>query len=122
MLSTAELTALQAVATSALDTTADIQRNTPAADGYGHQTASWAPIATGVRCGLAKPNAHTLAAYAGLIGSLSVWLISLPYGTTVRVSPTPDRIVTNGQTLQVVADLSISGYSTLVQVLASEVR
>jgi len=119
MLSAAQLAAFRAASTRVLDMTADIQRNTPGADGYGHQTASWAAVATGVACGLNKPSAALLQAYAAKLGALQSWLVSLPYGTTISEG---DRVIVGGQTLLVQADVSLSSYSTLVQVLASEVR
>lgn len=117
MIPAAEMAALQAVAASSLDIAgALVQRATPASDGAGHQTLTWATIAT-VAAGLAKPSAAIMREYAARIGTLESWVVSLPYGTDCQEG---DRVLVSGQTLTVQADVSISSYSTLKQVLATE--
>lgn len=119
MIPAPELAALRAVATSALDMAgAVVQRATLADDGYGHQTQTWATITT-VAAGLAKPTAAIMQAYAARIGTRESWVASLPYGTDCAEG---DRLVVSGQTLTVQADLSVSSYSTLKQVLATAIE
>lgn len=114
-----ELTDLRSDAATWLDLTCDIQRATTAADAWGGQSASWATLSSGVACGLARPSQAIMQQYASKVGSMQVWLVSLPYGTTIAEG---DRLTVDSQTLLVQADLSQSSYSTLAQVLASEVR
>lgn len=119
MIPATELAAMQAVAAASLDITGcQIQRATPADDGYGHTTKTWATIAT-VTAGMAKPSAQVMTQYAGRIGALASWVVSLPLGTDVKAD---DQLLIIGQTLRVQADLTQSSYSTLTQVLATEIR
>ena len=120
MIPASELTAMRAVATSALDIAGIlVQRVTLSDDGYGGQTESWATTAT-VAGGWAKPSAAVMTMYASKIGSLASWVVRLPYGTSCNAG---DRLVMpTGETLLVQADLSQSSYSTSKRVLASEIR
>ena len=119
MIPATELAAMQAVATASLDiASCVVQRATTADDGYGHAVKTWATIAT-VAAGMAKPSAQVMHIYAARIGALASWVISLPLGTDVKAD---DHLLIIGQTLRVQADLTQSSYSTLTQVLATEIR
>lgn len=114
-----ELAALQAVAAASLDISGcAVQRATTTDDGYGHNVKTWATHAT-VSAGMAKPSAQIMQQYAARIGALSSWVVSLPLGTDVRAD---DQLILAGVTVRVQADLTQSSYSTLTQVLATEIR
>ena len=120
MIPASELTAMRAVATSALDIAGIlVQRVTLSDDGYGGQTESWATTAT-VAGGWAKPSAAVMTMYASKIGSLASWVVRLPYGTVCAAG---DRLVfPGGDTRLVQADLSDSSYTTAQLYLVSEVK
>lgn len=120
LLSSAQLTALRTVASSALDISGiQVQRVTLADDGYGLRTETWNTLAT-VAGSEAKPSAAILAQYASRIGASASWVVRLPYGTTCAAG---DRLVyTSGDTRIVQADLSDSSYPTCQLYLVAEVR
>ena len=119
MLSANELATIQATATASLDIAGcQVQRKTTAPDTHGYQTETWVTHAT-VKAGLGKPTASFMALYAELIGNRTAWVVSLPLGTDVQRD---DQLLIIGQTLRVQADLTQSSYSTLTQVLATEIR
>lgn len=119
MLSATQLAALQAAATQTLDLSATIQRKSVASTSYATDEESWAQLGTGpVNAGMSEPTRTQLALYAGVIGSQRAWVVSLPYGTPVARD---DQLLIAGRTLRVQADLSLGSYSTLYQVLATEV-
>lgn len=119
MLDSRQLAQAQAFATKTLDLTCTVQRNTPAADGMGGFTESWANIATGVTCSLATPRAGLMQAYASLLGTLETWLVSAPIAQDVREN---DRIIVGGLTLRVQVIFAPESYAILLTFLASEVR
>lgn len=115
-----ELAILQATASASLDIPdVQIQRANPTDDGYGHKVKgnTWATIAT-VNAGMSEPRANVMTQYAARIGTLVAWTVSFPLGTDVKAD---DQILISGQTLRVQADLSVGSYSTLTQVLATEI-
>ena len=120
MIPASELTAMRAVATSALDISGVlVQRVTLSDDGYGHKTEAWATTAT-VAASEAKPSAQVMQQYASRIGALQSWVVRLPYGTVCAAG---DRLVfPGGDTRLVQADLSDSSYTTAQLYLVSEVK
>lgn len=123
MLDTRQLTALQSYASRTLDLSAQITRNTgTGSDIWGHPNETWTPVpASGaaVACALTEPSAQVMAKYADLIGSQRAWKVSFPYGTDIKRN---DRIAVGGQTMRVQVDETLGSYSTLTQVLATEVN
>jgi hypothetical protein len=120
-ISAAELTALRAeVPVAALDTSCAIQRrsSTVTSDGMAQNVAPFSTIAT-VGAGMKQPSAQHLANYDYLVSGLSTWEVHFAYGTDVRVG---DHLVMGSDTLVVQADLSLSSYTTIKCVLASEVK
>lgn len=119
-LTSAHLTRLQAVATSAMDVPGiQIKHDTPTNDGYGLQSVVESTTST-VTGGWAKPTARIMQVYAGLIGSLAAWVVRLPYGTSCARN---DRLfMPSGEVLVMQADLSQSSYSTCKLVLATAIR
>lgn len=119
MIPASELAALQAAAALALDTTANIERESiSGSDGYGQQTLTWPAIATGVAAGLATPSAPLLQQYADYIGTFQAWVVKFAEGQDVKEK---DRVVINGMTLTVQAQLAPHSYQTLTRVLAVKV-
>lgn len=114
----ATLAVIRAQAAAALDiSSCAVQYATNTADGYGHQSVTWTTRAT-VNASMRRPSAALMQVYAARIGTLAQWVVRLPYGT---VCDHGDRLLINGQTLTVEADLSISSYSTAKVVLCAEV-
>lgn len=119
MISLAELQALQAVATSALDVSITIQRATPTSDGAGGQSLTWNTVAT-VNGNLAQPSGQLMQNYDFLIGTTSTWMVRMPVGTNVKEN---DRLqVSGGQTLKVQVILQPQSYQTALRLLAAEVQ
>lgn len=120
LLSSAQLTALRAVATSALDIAGvQIQRSTKTSNGDGTYSLAWATIAT-VSASEAKPSASIMQQYANVIGSATSWVMRLPYGTTYRAD---DRLLMpSGDIRRIQADLSDSSYSSCQLLLVAKVQ
>jgi hypothetical protein len=95
-----------------------VQRKTVTPDGMGGFSESWSTVAT-TTAGMSQPSVGQLQNYDYLIGSLSTWLVRLPYGVDVRVQ---DHLVIEGETLVVQVYLHPTSYSSLTTVLASEVK
>ena len=118
--SAAELAAIQADAVAAAcDQTCQIYRKTTTAGTSGEPLSSWALNSTTV-AGLNQPSAGQLQNYDYIIGSLSAWQVSLPYGTSVMEQ---DHLVipaTTGETLEVMVLLNPHSYPALLKVLAVE--
>lgn len=116
----AELAALRATASSALDIAGiQIQQNTPVNDGTGHYTDAWATLAT-VNGSEAKPSAQVMQQYASRIGSLQSWVVRLPYGTVCAAGN--QLVYPSGAKRLVQDDLSDSSYTTAQLYLVSEVK
>lgn len=119
MLDSRQLTAIQGFAARTLDLTCTITRATLTPTNIG-ASASTATVASGVACGLATPSAALLAVLAtDAVGDVPQWVVSLPAGTDVRVG---DVLAIGADRLRVQALRTPQSYSTLVQVLATEVR
>lgn len=118
MLDARQLTSLQAFAATTLDIAGClVQRATTVNNEYGHVVETWVTTAT-VQAGMNEPGRAMQQQFADRIGVLTPWLVSLPFGTDVARG---DQLVLAGQTLRVQANLSVGSYSTLAQVLATEV-
>ena len=120
LLNSAQLTALRATASSALDIAGvQIQHNTPVSNGDGTYSDSWSTTAT-VAASQAKPSAGIMAAYSDVIGSATSYVIRVPYGTVYHAN---DRLVMpSGEVLRIQADLSDSSYSTAMLLLAVRIQ
>ena len=118
MISLAELQAMQATATSAMDESITIQRATPTSDGAGGSSLAWATVAT-VNGNLAQPSGQLMQNYDYLVGTTSTWMVRVPVGTNVKEN---DRLVTDGQTLRVQVILQPQSYQTAMRLLAAEVQ
>ena len=93
------LTKAQAIAESTMSDTATIRRNTPASDGMGGATDSWATVAT-VQCRLmTRLSQPSDRAGGGRVETQTDYVIRLPVGTDVRNA---DRIVVGSRTFEVV--------------------
>ena len=120
LLNSAQLTALRATATSALDIAGVlIQSYTKIDNGDGTSGEDWVTFAT-VTASQAKPSAGIMAAYSDVIGSATSYVIRVPYGTTYHAN---DRLVMpSGEVLRIQADLSDSSYSTAMLLLAVRIQ
>lgn len=118
MLSASDLAAMQAVASSALDTACTIQRKTRTPDGTGHYSETLTTIAT-VQCNLSQPTAGQMQNYGYKIGALATWQVRVPTGTNVEED---DLLTINGQTIVVQVVLQPQSYQTSMRLLASQVE
>lgn len=119
-ISAQELAAIQADAAATLDKPCVINRKTTTKDKYGSQSTVWNKISpNGLMAGLTQPTAGQLQNYAYAIASLATWQVHLPVGTDVQHQ---DRIVVDGQTLEVQVVLTPRSYAALLTVLASELK
>jgi len=120
LLNSAQLTALRATASSALDIAGvQIQSYTKIDNGDGTFGEDWVTFAT-VAASQAKPSAGIMAAYSDVIGSATSYVIRVPYGTTYHAN---DRLVMpSGEVLRIQADLSDSSYSTAMLLLAVRIQ
>lgn len=117
-LSAAQLAACQAIANSAADQTITIARSTTGADGYGHDTETYATVAT-VQGYVGTPTASMLQNYEYLVGAVTSWLVSVPVGTDLRAK---DQITVGGQTLLVQTVMQPEGLQVMLQALAAEIK
>ncbi len=118
MISLAELQAMQATATSAMDESITIQRATPTSDGAGGSSLAWATVVT-VSGNLAQPSGQLMQNYDYLVGATSTWMVRVPTGTNVKEN---DRLQVGGQTLRVQVILQPQSYQTAMRLLAAEVQ
>lgn len=91
-LSAAELASMQAVVTDSLPTTAEVRRPTPASDGQGGVTETWATVATWP-CYLSEDRRPIELAEAGRITAEGKWKACLPIAADVHP---PDRLRIGG--------------------------
>lgn len=98
MLSARDLAGMRAECALVLDQTATIQRNTPANDGQGGQTESWASVGT-VACHVLPRSGQTLLEGERPV-SATLWTILLPVGTAITAK---DRLVVDGATYEISA-------------------
>jgi head-tail adaptor len=118
MISPAELAALQATANSALDQTIAVWRAAITQDGEGNVLKSWSLHAT-VAGNLAQPTASQLQNYGYAIADVAAWMVRVPVGTDIKIG---DRLVVNGQNLEVQIELQPQSYQTAMRVLAAELE
>lgn len=120
MISPAELAAMQATATAAMDLTITISRAALARTALGGQSETFANVAT-VAGNLAQPTAGQLQNYDYLIGALSAWQVRVPAGTDVRPN---DQLTVSGLAvpLRVQVILQPQSYQTATRLLATEIR
>lgn len=118
-ISPSELTQIQAdTAAAACDLTCAITRASRTPLPSGGASVTW-PIKSTVKAGMAEPTANQLQNYGYLVGSLAAWLIKFPVATDVLEQ---DRLIINGETLEVVKILRPRSYEALLTALCSEVK
>ena len=117
-----ELDAMRAVAESALDTPATVNRVTVTRSASGGQIPTPTTLATcNVR--LATPSAPILQAYADKIGNLQAWVVRLPSSVSPRSG---DQIVIAADQGQLAGTYTVQvplpqSYTLLSDVLATKV-
>jgi hypothetical protein len=124
--SAAEMAALRAdVAAAACDTSCVIKRKVATPDGRLTNTEVYNTVAT-VLVGIKSPTVAAMRSSRGmtqelieLIGSQTIWEINFPFGTDVRHQ---DHLVIGADTMVVLVDISQQSYSTLVTVIAGEIK
>ena len=119
-ISTAELLSIQNdVAAAACDKSCAIQRlPTSTPDSRGVPSGNYSTIYT-VQAGMRQPTGTHLQNYDYLIAAMDTWLVHFPVGTDVRAQ---DKLLIEGQTLEVQVILAPQSYPALFSVLASEVK
>lgn len=121
MINAAQLAFLQATANRTLDLTAKIERDTNPStvqDGKGHKAESWTVLQVTQPCALAEPTPREMQLYAGEIAGRRAWKVSFAFGTDVQRN---DRLTVSGQRMRVQVDETLGSYSTLTQVLATQI-
>lgn len=118
MLTDDEITAMRATVDGALpETGVLVKRSTPAADGMGGSTLTWATVAT-VTCRI-SPNTTREEELAGdRVTNTQRWLLTFPAGTDVRPA---DRIVAGARTFDVSSIRGARSFELARQVIAVEV-
>jgi len=96
-----------------------LRKVAPGRDIYGHQTQANYQQIEETMCGVAEPTATHLQNYDYVIGSLAAWQVKFPVGTDVQHQ---DRVVVEGQTLEVHVLMTPRSYPVLLTVLAAEVK
>lgn len=119
-ISAAELASMRAdAAEAACDQVCSIDRSTRTPDlTSGGATLTWPTIET-VMAGMTEPTASQLTNYGYLVGSKAAWQVRFPVGTSVLEN---DRLIINGETLEVAKVMQPRSYTALVTVLAVEVK
>jgi hypothetical protein len=118
-ISDAEMASIRADVAATLNLDCTIQRKPSATDIYGSPgSGTYATIST-CKAGMKQPGATLLTNYAYLIGSLSTWQVSLPFGTDVKRQ---DMLLIGNDKLEVQVVLDPRSYAASVMLLASEVK
>ena len=119
MLSPQQLAAFQAAAGKTLDLSATIERNSSNTLDVGQPTAVWTALSgMPVACSMRQPSQAQATQYAGLIGVQQASVFSFAYGQDCQRN---DRVIVNGTTWTVEAQLGPLSYPVLAQVLATKV-
>jgi hypothetical protein len=118
LLNAAQLTYVQAIATSALDQTCIIKHIIKTKDAFGTEAESYS-AGTSSACGFRQPSAGQLQMYAARLGSLATFHVAFPSGTDVQLL---DHLVIGTDTLVVQVLLTPQSYSVTSNVLATEMK
>ena len=114
-----ELAQIQAdLAAVCLDKSCEILRNHPTVGEYGEEIDDYQHLSY-CKASMAQPNANLLANYDFRIGDLAAWHIKLPWGQDVKRS---DRLVIEGQTLEVHILLDPHTVPGLLPLIAAELK
>lgn len=121
---TQEIAGLSALNSALLPDACTIRRRTQASDGMGGQTDSWSDHYTNVACRVGLPSRIVTrigveVIDAGALTSIADREVVFAAGQDILVE---DRIVYNGQTLEVVAVGAPTSFSVSVRVLAKVVQ
>lgn len=117
MLTSAEITAMQATCESVMTATAVISRYTATPDGQGGQVQTWANVGT-ANCHVSPAGQGSERDLAARPAIVSPWVVTMPHDTNVTPK---DRIVTGGRTLEVAAVLAPRTWQLALRVICSEV-
>jgi hypothetical protein len=121
MVSSAELAHIQAdLAAAVCDKPCVISQKTSTRDAYGQATEAWATISPPTQmAGLSQPTAGELTNYAYAIEDKAAWTVRFPIGTVVGPQ---NRLLIEGQTLEVHIVLTPKSYPGLLCVIAAELK
>lgn len=118
-ISASELLSIQNDALAACcDKTCEHYRKTRSPDGMGGYTETYALIETTV-AGMAQPSAGELANYDYTIGDKAAWTVRLPVSVNAIEQ---DRLVIEGNTLEVHVLLNPKSYEVFHSVIATEIK
>jgi hypothetical protein len=118
MLSSAQLTAFQAAAASAMEQSIQIKRATPTPDTTGHASESYSAVVT-VNGNLSQPTGGLLQNYDYLVAGMNTWMVRVPVGTNLLED---DRLIVAGKTMRVMVILQPQSYQTSMRALAAELQ
>lgn len=122
MLTESELGFLRTLANHALIDTCDIYRVVSTSDGAGGTIETEQLAASGVKCRISpvRNDFEQEMAIAGRIGAEISWILSVPYGTDIRLT---DRVKKQSYELEVMAVLGQPrSLSTVIRVIVSEIK
>lgn len=115
----AELAQIQAdVVAIACDKKCQHYRKTRSADGMGGYTETYSLLETTV-AGMTQPSAGELANYSYIIGDKAAWTVRLPMSINAIEQ---DRLVIEGNTLEVHVLLNPKSYEVFHSVIAVEIK
>lgn len=118
MLDASELTQARSDAATLLDLDCTIRRPTSSRGGAGSRNRTGTTTIATVKAGMKQPSASIMQNYDDMLGSLSVWQVKMPYGTSVLKQ---DELLIADKVLTVQVDLTTHSYAMYTMVLASEV-
>lgn len=120
MISATDLASMQATAAGILDQTCTIHRNGATTDTWGSPGSGTATQVGGIiACGLGKPSAKLLTAFAAKLMGQVAYDAFFPIGTDILPG---DYVQIGTRKLKVEAIPDLESYLILVHVLAVEVR
>ena len=112
MLTTAHLTAMQAVQNTILPGTAIIQRYSETDDGMGNTLETWANVGTANCRLMPQVNRRMEGVAGGQEISETLWYVTMPVGTVVTAK---DRLKIGNRTFQITEVNNSQSYQTAVR-------
>ena len=122
-----EMNLIMAQQNALLDLPCLVERKTLTSDGVGTSTESWTTVysawsvgnPSGLKCGMQQPSTTQLTALASRFAGLAVYNVRFPNTTVLR---NQDRLTVAGEKLIVQMEATPQSWSTLLTVLATELK
>jgi hypothetical protein len=120
MLSTDQLSAMQAYALQVMDQTASLARPTITAGTYGQALEATTVLNAALPCLLGSLTGEDIRRYPDLLGAKVEWRLQVPNGTDIQRNDL--LTLASGDVLRVQRVLAPQSYTPTITVYASEVR